>query len=137
MYSSTVNAKGGINGQVRSSDDKLQTETYMPTGARDDTDQRTNPEQLFAASYASCLDGTLHHVAQAKSIELKNAEVDAEIQALQVEKGDLRFKLKMEVKIPYLDRKEAEKLLQEAWENCPVTKATKNSLEVELNLAHS
>lgn len=133
MYESEVTSKGGLTGHVASDDGALDLDVYMPSG-KDGDKEGTTPEQLFAASYAACLEGTLYHVAKVNSVELNNTQVKATIKAVQVEKGDLRFELDLEVTIPEVDEKKAQTILDNAFKNCPLTKATQGNMEVNVQL---
>lgn len=134
MYASEVTSKGGLYGHVSSEDGALEVDVYMPTGTESDKQKGTTPEQLFAASYAACLEGTIYHVAKFNNVEIKNTKVSAKIKAVQVEKGDLRFALDLDVTIPEVDKKEAQRILDDAFRNCPLTKATDGQMEVNLSL---
>ena len=133
MYESKVTSKGGLTGHVSSENGALDVDVYMPEG-EDEDKEGTTPEQLFAASYAACLEGTLYHVAKVNSVELDNTEVKAIIRAVQVEKGDLQFAMDLEVTIPEVDEKKAQTILDNAFKNCPLTKATKGNMEVNVKL---
>jgi Ohr subfamily peroxiredoxin len=133
MYESEVTSKGGLTGHVSSENGALDVDVYMPEG-EDEDKEGTTPEQLFAASYAACLEGTLYHVAKVNRVELENTEVKAIIRAVQVDKGDLRFELDLEVTIPEVDEKKAQTILDNAFKNCPLTKATKDNMEVSVKL---
>jgi osmotically inducible protein OsmC len=135
MYSSEVISKGGLYGHVTSEDGALDTDVYMPTGTEPDKQKGTTPEQLFAASYAACLEGTIYHVAKLNKMDIDNTKVAARIKAVQVEKGDLRFELDLNVTIPEIDKEDAQRLLDQAYENCPLTKATAGKMKVNLSLA--
>lgn len=137
MYSSEVTSKGGLYGHITSDNGALDTDVFMPTGTteKDDKQKGVTPEQLFAASYAACLEGTIHHIAKINNLDLNNTEVKANVKAVQVEKGDLRFALDLEVKIPEVDQEKAQKLLNEALANCPISKATEGQMELNVNLA--
>ena len=134
MYESKVTSKGGLTGHVSSENGALDVDVYMPSG-KDDDKQGTTPEQLFAASYAACLEGTLYHVAKINNAEISNTEVKADVKAVQVEKGDLRFALDLHVTIPEVDREKAQTILDNAYKNCPLTKATQGNMEVNVKLA--
>ncbi len=134
MYESKVTARGGVRGHVTAEGGALDIDVFAPTGVRDDEHKKTNPEQLFAASYASCLDATLHHIAEAKNVDISKTEIEATIRAVQAEKGDLRFALDLDVKMPDVKREEADKILKEAYANCPISKATDGNMDVKLNL---
>ena len=134
MYESKVTSKGGLEGHVSSEDGALDVDVYMPSG-KDSDKKGTTPEQLFAASYAACLEGTLYHVAKINSVEISNTEVKASVRAVQVEKGDLRFALDLDVTIPEVDEEKAQTILDNAYKNCPLTKATEGNMEVNVKLA--
>lgn len=133
MYKSEVTSRGGLTGHVSSENGALDVDVYMPEG-EDEEKEGTTPEQLFAASYAACLEGTLYHVAKVNSVDLDNTQVKAIIKAVQVEKGDLRFELDLEVSIPEVDGKKAQTILDNAFKNCPLTKATQGNMEVNVRL---
>ncbi len=82
MYSSDVTSKGGLYGHVTSDDGTLDTDVYMPTGTEPDKQKGITPEQLFATSYAACLEGTIYHVATLNNMEVDNTKVTAEITSL-------------------------------------------------------
>ena len=134
MYESSVTSKGGLTGHVSSEDGALDVDVYMPSG-KDDDKSGTTPEQLFAASYAACLEGTLYHVAKINNVDISDTEVKAHVKAVQVEKGDLRFALDLAVTIPEVDGEKAQTILDNAYKNCPLTKATEGNMEVNVKLA--
>jgi len=134
IYSSKVTSKGGLYGHVSSENNALDADVYMPTGTNSEKQKGTTPEQLFAASYAACLEGTLYHIAKVHNVELKDTQVTAEVKAVQVEKGDLRFALDLSVSIPDVDQDKAQNILDNAYKNCPLTKATKDNMEVNISL---
>lgn len=134
LYASKVTSKGGLHGHVKSEDGALDTDVYMPTGENSDSQKGTTPEQLFAASYASCLEGTIYHIAKLSSVEIDDTKVVANVQAVEVDKGDLRFKLDLAVELPNIDSDKAQHILDEAYKNCPLTKATQGNMEVNVAL---
>lgn len=134
LYESEVTARGGVHGHVTAEGGALDIDIFAPSGVRDNEHEKTNPEQLFAASYATCLDATLHHIAEAKQVDLKDASISAKVRAIQIEKGDLRFALELNVNMPGIEQTKAKKLLDEAFANCPLSKATNGNMEIKLNL---
>lgn len=133
MYESEVTSKGGLQGHVSSEDGALDVDVYMPSGEASN-EPGTTPEQLFAASYAACLEGTLYHVAKVNNVTINDTQIKAKVKALQVEKGDLRFALDLEVTIPEVDQQKARTILDNAYKNCPLTKATDGNMEVNVQL---
>ena len=134
LYTSQVTSQGGLHGHIKSEDGALDTDVYMPTGEKTEGQKGTTPEQLFAASYASCLEGTLYHIAKLNNVEISDTEVKAKVDAVEVEKGDLQFKLDLAVDLPGVDKEKAQHILDEAYKNCPLTKATQGNIDVEVEL---
>lgn len=134
LYTSEVIANGGVHGHVVARGGALDIDIFAPSGVRDNEHKKSNPEQLFAASYASCLDATLHHLAEAKQLNVEGTEVMAKVKAVVVEKGDLRFALDVYVNLPNVPHDKANKLLDEAYANCPMSKATDGNIEVKISL---
>lgn len=135
LYASEVTSQGGLHGHVKSEDGALDTDVYMPTGEKDESQKGTTPEQLFAASYAACLEGTIYHIAKLNSMDLDDTKVVAKVKAVEVEKGDLQFKLDLSVDLPNVDQEKAQHLLDQAYKNCPLTKATQGNMEVNVALS--
>jgi len=134
LYTSEVIASGGVHGHISAEGGALDIDIFAPSGVRGDEHKKTNPEQLFAASYASCFDATLHHLAEAKQLDIEESEVKAKVKAVVVEKGDLRFALDIHVKLPNVPNEKGERLLEEAYANCPMSKATDGNIDITLNL---
>ncbi len=59
VYTSSATAKGGREGSVKSDDANVDLNLVKPGSKK----EGTNPEQLFAAGYASCFDGALNLMA--------------------------------------------------------------------------
>jgi Ohr subfamily peroxiredoxin len=135
LYTSQVTSQGGLHGHIKSEDGALNTDVYMPTGENKDSQKGTTPEQLFAASYASCLEGTLYHIAKLNNVEINDTKVKAKVEAVEVEKGDLQFKLDLAVDLPGVEQRKAQHILDEAYKNCPLTKATRGNMEVNVSLS--
>ena len=135
LFTSTATAKGGRNGKVESSDGNIQMETAMPgTDRAKEVPTATNPEQLFAAGYAACFDGALQLVASKEKAEFES-EVTANV-SLVKDKEDDGFKIavKIQVKGTGIDKDQLEELVEKAHGVCPYSKATRNNIDVELEV---
>lgn len=84
LYTAVVRATGGeaehgrASGVVRSDDGNLELDLRLPE-ALGGPGGGTNPEQLFAASYAACFHGALMLIAARNEIPLVNAAVDVSV----------------------------------------------------------
>jgi Ohr subfamily peroxiredoxin len=122
---------GGRDGRVRTSDGVLDVELKLPP-ALGGPGGATNPEQLFAAAYASCFHGALRLVARNKGVRIgDDATVEA---AIDLGKDATRFAISatLTAHLPGLDQGQADELVAAAHEVCPYSKATRGNVEVQL-----
>src|SRR3989442_6478142 len=66
LYTAEVTVTGGRSGMARSSDGAFEVKMSVPKEMGGSGDQGTNPEQLFAAGYAACLQSALMAAARRK-----------------------------------------------------------------------
>jgi lipoyl-dependent peroxiredoxin len=135
MYTAHANAKGGRDGQVKSSDAVLDFKIVSPKELGGPGGAFTNPEQLFAAGYAACFDSALRHVVRLKKIEgYKDSNVTAHISIGQIPSGGFGLAAELEVKVEGLDQSAAQELVHTAHQVCPYSNATRNNMEVKLTV---
>src|ERR1700732_2092478 len=102
LYSTKVTATGGRHGQIRSDDGLLDMKLALPRqlGGRGDA---TNPEQLFAGSYAACFENALLRVSREAGLRFadEDVKVTAEVGLSRNESGgfELSAALAVTVKI--------------------------------------
>ena len=122
---------GGRNGRVRSSDGIIDQDVKQPP-ALGGPGGATNPEQLFAAAYASCFHGALRAVARNQGVTVPDdATVDA---AVGIGRDDTGFGINAVITahLPGLDQAQADELVEGAHQACPYSKATRGNIDVEL-----
>jgi len=130
-FTATATTKAGRNGHVDSSDGVLNLDLGMPGSNKP---HATNPEQLFAAGYSACFGGAIMAVAGAGKLKPEAVHVTAEV-TLHAVDGDYSISVKLKPRIDGLDRAQAEALMHKAHEVCPYSKATRNNIKVDLELA--
>jgi Ohr subfamily peroxiredoxin len=130
LYTARVHTTGGRDGGNSKSDDgHLEVRHTVPgkgTG--------TNPEQLFAAGWSACFEGALLFVAQKAKVRLPpEMAIDAEV---DLRMGDDGFSLeaRMNVSLPGVPRDVAQKLIADAENTCPYSKAVKGNIQSTFNL---
>lgn len=133
-YETKATNTGGRNGHVQTDDKAIDVAVIPPDQA--DAEKGTNPEQLFAAGYASCFNGAFDLILKQNKVRDAKPEVtltvrleddpDAESPKLGV---DIDAKVKN-----VLSQEDAEKYLQEAHDFCPYSKATRGNIDVNLNV---
>ncbi len=131
-YVASAVSKGGRSGHVRSADGYIDLDVRIPQelggpgGA-------TNPEELFAAGYASCFLSALGLMAGKRDIDTTEATVEADV-GLDAA-GGFTLKVELVVRMPGVERAMAEKLVARAHEVCPYSRATRGNVDVQLTVA--
>lgn len=133
LYTAVATSVGGRNGNVKSSDGILNLEVKPPKEMGGLGGAFTNPEQLFAAGYSACFGSALNHVALLKKRKVVPS-VTAKVSIGKKDDGGFQLAVEMDINIPGIDQKDAEELVHEAHQVCPYSNATRNNIEVKLNV---
>lgn len=135
LYSTKVTAVGGRSGTIRSEDGILDLALAMPKelGGKGGA---TNPEQLFAAGYASCFENAVIHVTRAKADKVKDDDIEVvgEVGLLPNGAGGFNLAVTLDVAIAGLDQAKAEEIVAQAHEVCPYSNAVKGNVDVKINV---
>lgn len=135
LYKTTVTTKGARKGHAKSDDGILDLELSMPKSMGGDGGDHTNPEQLFAAGYSACFGSALQVVAKKHDIELgEELSVSAVVKLGMTEEENLQLSVVLDCFLPGVDVETGEKLVNEAHEVCPYSRATRDNIDVTLNL---
>lgn len=134
LYTAEATATGGQHGAVRSSDGVLDLQLSAPRGLGG-REGATNPEQLFAAGYASCFQQALLVVSGKEKMTLNPGfTVNCEVALQQTEDGIYGLAATLTVKVPGVAREQAKVLVEGAHEICPYSTGTRGNMEVKLIL---
>jgi Ohr subfamily peroxiredoxin len=134
LYETEVTASGGRDGKAISNDGLLSVSLSLPKSLGGGGGSGTNPEQLFAAGYASCFLGAVKLVARQQKITLSNdATITAKVGMGPVAVG---YALTVELKasLPGIDKALAEEIVRGAHERCPYSNATRGNVPVVLTV---
>lgn len=132
-YVASATSKGGRMGHVRAESGFIDQDVLVPSelggpgGA-------TNPEELFAAGYASCFMSALGLLAAKREIDTSEATVTANV-GIDLGKGGFDLVAELVVRLPGVEREMAEKLVSRAHDVCPYSRVTRGNLPVELTIA--
>ena len=130
LYTAKTHVTGGREGEGRSSDDRISVKLSSPGGPGNGT----NPEQLFAIGYSACFMGAMKAVAPKLKLSVPaDAAVDAEVDLGPTSMG-YGIAARLNISLPGLDRAMAEQLVAEAHKVCPYSNATRNNIDVKLNI---
>lgn len=135
LYKTTATATGGRDGRATTTDGALDVALALPKELGG-SGNGNNPEQLFAAGYASCFLSAMKAVSSAGNHFKLPADttVSATVGIGPREDKGFGLVVKLDVAIPGVDRAEAEKLVAEAHEVCPYSHATRGNIDVSLNV---
>ena len=130
LYTAKAHTTGGRDGASRTDDGRLDIKLSSPgtsgTG--------TNPEQLFAAGYAACFIGALKAVAGMQKINLPaDLAIDSSVDLGKVGEA-YGISAELNVSLPGMERKAAQKLVDAAHQVCPYSNATRGNIDVTVNL---
>ena len=137
LYTTSVTAKGGRNGQVKSENGILNLEVRMPKALGGANDDFTNPEMLFAAGYAACFDSALNLIINKSKIQTGETSVAAKVSIGQNEDGGFGLAAELDVNIPGVSIEEAQELTEKAHQICPYSNATRSNIEVKLSVTNN
>ncbi|HVE98940.1 MAG TPA: organic hydroperoxide resistance protein [Mycobacteriales bacterium] len=137
LYTAEATAYGGRTGRVTSDDDRLDVALSVPKGMGGDDGDGTNPEQLFAGSFAACFHAAMKLVARKMSLDTTDSTVTARVSIGPSESGvGYGLSAELVVALPKVeDRSAAEGLVEMTHKVCPVSNATHGNIDVQLTLA--
>ena len=134
VYRAHATATGGRDGRARSSDGNLDVRLSVPKEMGGGGGAATNPEQLFAAGYAACFLGAMKFVAGQKKIPMPaDTSIDSSVGIGPIP-GGFGIEVDMDIKLPGMDRAQAEALVEAAHKVCPYSNATRNNIDVRLKV---
>jgi osmotically inducible protein OsmC len=130
LYTAKSTTTGGRDGQGRSDDGRLEVKLSPPG----QPGNGTNPEQLFAIGYSACFLGAMKAVAGKLQLTVPpDTTVDAEVDLGPTSLG-FGIAARLNIQVPGMDRAKAEQLVAEAHKVCPYSNATRNNIDVKINV---
>jgi osmotically inducible protein OsmC len=137
IYTTEVTAKGGRNGQVKSSNNVLNLQVRAPKSMGGTSDDYANPEMLFAAGYSACFDSALNLVLKKEKIKTEETTVHAKVSIGQIDNGGFGLAAALAVNIPEIPLEQAQELTAQAHKVCPYSNATRDNMEVTLSVTNN
>jgi osmotically inducible protein OsmC len=131
IYTAEATVTGGReHGHGVTSDGALDVQLRAPT---DESEQGTNPEQLFAVGYAACFEGALGVAARREHVELGAVSIDSKVSLVSTENRGYTVAVELDVTLPDIsDAEQAKSIVAAAHEVCPYSNATRGNVEVTL-----
>ena len=131
-YKTTATTKGGRDGRAIVEDAKLSLAMALPKDLGG-SGEGHNPEQLFAAGYASCFGQAILALAKKHGLDGQAARVTADV-TLKTDDG-FSLAVDLKVSLPGADKAALQALVEEAHTICPYSKATRGNIPVTLSVA--
>lgn len=97
----------------------------------------TNPEQLFAAGWASCFHSALKAVAAGQKIVFTDSAVVAEIGVHRTEQGGFSLSAALHVEMGGIEQAAADSLVAAAHAVCPYSNATRGNIPITVDVTVS
>ncbi len=133
VYTARAKATGGRDGRATSDDQILDVKLAVPK-EMGGPGGGTNPEQLFAAGYSACFLGPMKFVANRDKINIsKDAYIEGEVGIGPIPTG-FGIEVTLNVHLEGMKQEEAQKLVDAAHIVCPYSNATRNNIDVTLNV---
>lgn len=136
LYTAVATATGGRNGHVKTDNGTLDLQVRHPKALGGANDDYTNPEQLFAAGYSACFGSALDRVISLSKTEVAGTQVTAKVSIGQIENGGFGLAVVLDVNVAGVDAATAQSLVEKAHQVCPYSNATRNNIEVTLNVTN-
>jgi Ohr subfamily peroxiredoxin len=134
LYRAKASSSGGREGTSRSADGVLDLKLTTPKELGGGGGNGTNPEQLFAAGYSACFLGALKFVAGQQKVSLpQDVSVTGEVGIGKIPTG-FGIEVDLTINAPGMDRQQLQELVDKAHIVCPYSNATRNNIDVRLNL---
>jgi len=134
LYATKVTVTGGRDGEAVSEDGNLKLKLGKPKEMGGSGGAVTNPEQLFAAGYAACFLSAMKLVADKKKIAISSTpSITAEVGIGPAGQG-FGLAATLHVNLPGMDKAAARELMELAHQVCPYSNATRNNIEVKLDV---
>lgn len=128
----TSTGDGRAGGTARTDDDLLDLTLAIPL-EMGGPGGATNPEQLFAAGWASCFHSALKAVAAGQKVPLKDSAVIAEISVHSEGQGGFGLSAALHVELGGVDQQTADSLTSAAHAVCPYSNATRGNIPVTID----
>jgi len=134
-YETSATAIGGRDGRTRTDDGRIDLQLAVPRELGGPGGEGTNPEQLFAAGYAACFLGAMKVAGQQLKVRIPSeAAVTATVGIGPRSEGGFGITAELGVHLPGVDPTQAQQVADLAHQICPYSNATRNNVDVGVNL---
>ncbi|TQV91180.1 hypothetical protein V2A60_009370 [Cordyceps javanica] len=139
LYTATATTQGPRGGQIDGSEGFSVAYAMPKALGGPGGQQKTNPEELFAAGYSNCFQVAMNLAANSMKIRLPRKIEDCQVKAIvqligDIRKMDMGFKVGLEVRVKGIEQADLEAVVQKAKEICPYHRATHAQVETDIKV---
>jgi lipoyl-dependent peroxiredoxin len=135
LYTAEVTSEEGREGRVRSLEGDLDLDLKTPPQLEGENEGTgPNPEELYAAAYSACFHSALKNAAEKAHVDLKGSSLTARVSLNENANGDYELGVELRANMPGVDPAIAERLMQDAHQTCPYSKAVRGNVDVKLSV---
>lgn len=130
VYTTTFLNNGGRDGISKDKESKVEYQLVNVLDGRQQPENTTNPEQLFAAAIASCYGGAfLYHMEEAGMASEVTTSVTLSL--IEDQTGNNRIQAEISVDAPDLAEADKQKFMQLAEETSPYTRIFRGEADLK------
>jgi len=138
IYTARTKSTGGRKGHSESIDNgPIDQSLSVPKEMGGDGGDGANPEQFFGAAYSACFGGAVELTAGKHNVDIGEdffVEAHVSIGKDEEDRG-LILSVVLDTYLPKVqDRDLGEKIINKAHEVCPFSRATRDNIDITLNL---
>jgi len=133
LYKASAVSTGGRDGQVFVEHSPIHFEMASPPELGGTKPSGFNPEQLFAAGYASCFGSALQHVFKVRRTTVATPDVHTVVGIGRNDAGGFSLAVDIVVVFKDIDQATADSLVAEAHQVCPYSNATRGNIDVTVS----
>ena len=131
LFTTESISKGARSGTVKSPDGLLNVTLGNPLEKGIET-RGPNPELLFAGAYSACYHGALVNAAKKLGTPVKESTVRAMVSLVEDDNGGYSLAVELHALLPHIDPDQAQRIMEEAHQTCPYSKALRGAASVAL-----
>jgi Ohr subfamily peroxiredoxin len=131
LFTAEAISKGGRSGTIQTPDALLNLTLGNPL-EKGTEKHGPNPELLFAAAYSACYHGALVNAAKKLKTPVEDSTVRALVSLIEEDQGGYCLAVDLRAKLPGIERSQAQRIMEQAHQTCPYSKALRGDDSVKL-----
>lgn len=131
LFTAEAISKGGRSGTIKNPDGLL--DVVLGNPLEQGIEKRgPSPELLFAGAYSACYHGAIGNAAKKLGAPLADSTVRVRVSLIEDDHGGYRLAAELHAQLPGIDRAQAQRIMDEAHQTCPYSKALRGDAAVTL-----